>query len=50
VGRTPYSCPSSGRSTIQPDLVQLQKAYYTTDSLDTVIADGKTAMKAISCK
>ena len=28
----------------------LQRAYYTTDDLDTVIADAKTAMKAISCK
>ena len=36
----------SGRSWLQ----QLQKAYYTTDDLDKVIADGKTAMKAISCK
>ena len=28
----------------------LQRAYYTTDDLDTVIADAKTAMKAIACK
>ena len=27
----------------------LQRAYYTNDDLDTVIADAKTAMKAISC-
>jgi hypothetical protein len=26
----------------------LQRAYYTDDDLDTVIADAKTAMKAIA--
>ena len=29
---------------------QLQRAYYTTDDLDTVISDAKNAIKAISCK
>ena len=33
-----------------PWLQMLQRAYYTDDDLDTVIADAKTAMKAISCK
>jgi hypothetical protein len=27
----------------------LQRAYYTDDDIDTIIADAKTAMKDISC-
>ena len=52
VGKTPYSLTffEQINDPAGPWLQQLQKAYYTTDSLDTVIADGKTAMKAISCK
>ena len=52
VGRTPYSLTffEQINDPSGPWLQTLQKAYYTTDDLDKVIADGKTAMKAISCK
>ena len=52
VGRTPYSLTffEQINDPAGPWLQMLQKAYYTTDDLDKVIADGKTAMKAISCK
>ena len=51
-GKTPYSLTffEQINDPAGPWLQQLQRAYYTTDDLDTVIADGKTAMKAISCK
>ena len=52
VGRTPYTLTffEQINDPAGPWLQMLQKAYYTTDDLDKVIADGKTAMKAISCK
>ena len=52
VGRTPYSLTffEQINDPAGPWLQQLQRAYYTTDDLDTVINDAKTAMKAISCK
>jgi len=52
VGRTPYTLTffEQINDPAGPWLQQLQKAYYTTDSIDTIIADAKTAMKAISCK
>ena len=52
VGKTPYSLTffEQINDPAGPWLQQLQKAYYTTDDLDTVINDAKTAMKAISCK
>ena len=52
VGRTPYTLTffEQINDPAGPWLQQLQRAYYTTDSIDTIIADAKTAMKAISCK
>jgi multiple sugar transport system substrate-binding protein len=52
VGKTPYSLTffEQINDPAGPWLQQLQRAYYTTDSIDTIIADAKTAMKAISCK
>jgi multiple sugar transport system substrate-binding protein len=52
VGRTPYSLTffEQINDPAGPWLQMLQKAYYTSDDVDKVIADGKTAMKAISCK
>ena len=52
VGKTPYSLTffEQINDPAGPWLQQLQRAYYTTDPIDTVIADAKTAMKAISCK
>jgi multiple sugar transport system substrate-binding protein len=52
VGRTPYTLTffEQINDPAGPWLQMLQKAYYTADDLDKVIADGKTAMKAISCK
>ncbi len=52
VGRTPYSLTffEQINDPAGPWLQQLQRAYYTTDDLDTVINDAKNAMKAISCK
>ncbi len=51
VGQTPYTLTffEQINSPQGPWLQMLQKAYYTDDDLDTVIADAKTAMKAISC-
>jgi multiple sugar transport system substrate-binding protein len=52
VGQTPYTLTffEQINSPQGPWLQMLQKAYYSTDDLDKVIADGKTAMKAISCQ
>ena len=52
VGKTPYSLTffEQINDPAGPWLQQLQRAYYTTDSIDTIIADAKTAMKTISCK
>jgi len=52
VGRTPYTLTFFEQINDPAGtwLQQLQRAYYTTDDLDTVIADAKTAMKNISCK
>ena len=52
VGRTPYTLTffEQINSPQGPWLQMLQRAYYTTDELDTVIADAKEAMKAISCQ
>jgi multiple sugar transport system substrate-binding protein len=52
VGRTPYTLTffEQINDPAGPWLQQLQRAYYTTDDLDTVINDAKNAMKAISCK
>jgi multiple sugar transport system substrate-binding protein len=52
VGRTPYTLTffEQINDPSGPWLQALQKAYYTADDLDKVIADGKTAMKGISCK
>jgi multiple sugar transport system substrate-binding protein len=52
VGKTPYSLTffEQINDPAGPWLQQLQRAYYTQDPIDTVIADGKNAMKAISCK
>ena len=51
VGRTPYTLTffEQINSPQGPWLQMLQRAYYTDDDLDTVIADAKAAMKAISC-
>jgi multiple sugar transport system substrate-binding protein len=50
VGRTPYTFSffEQINSPQGPWLKMLQRAYYTNDSLDTVIADAKTAMKKIA--
>jgi multiple sugar transport system substrate-binding protein len=50
VGRTPYSTTffEQINSPQGPWLQMLQRAYYTDDNLDTVIADAKTAMKKIA--
>src|SRR5262245_47481600 len=50
VGRTPYTTTffEQINSPQGPWLQMLQRAYYTDDPLDTVIADAKTAMKAIA--
>jgi multiple sugar transport system substrate-binding protein len=52
VGRTPYTLTffEQINSPQGPWLQMLQRAYYTEDDLDTVIADAKAAMKAISCQ
>lgn len=52
VGRTPYTLTffEQINSPQGPWLQMLQRAYYTTDDLDTVIADAKNAMKQISCQ
>ena len=48
VGRTPYTLTffEQINSPQGPWLQMLQRAYYTDDDLDQVIADGKEAMKA----
>ena len=50
VGRTPYTLTffEQINSPQGPWLKLLQRAYYSDDNLDTVIADAKTAMKAIA--
>jgi multiple sugar transport system substrate-binding protein len=52
VGRTPYTLTffEQINDPAGPWLQALQRAYYKADDLDTVINDGKAAMKAISCK
>ncbi len=52
VGRTPYTLTffEQINSPQGPWLQMLQRAYYTDDDLDKVIADGKEAMKQISCQ
>jgi multiple sugar transport system substrate-binding protein len=52
VGRTPYTLTffEQINSPQGPWLQMLQRAYYTEDNLDTVIADAKAAMKQISCQ
>jgi multiple sugar transport system substrate-binding protein len=52
VGRTPYTLTffEQINSPQGPWLQMLQRAYYTTDDLDTIINDAKDAMKAISCQ
>jgi multiple sugar transport system substrate-binding protein len=51
VGKTPYTLTffEQINSPQGPWLQMLQRAYYTDDDLDTVIADGKQQMKDISC-
>ena len=50
VGRTPYTLTffEQINSPQGPWLKMLQRAYYSDDNLDTVIADAKAAMKAIA--
>lgn len=50
VGRTPYTLTffEQINSPQGPWLKMLQRAYYTDDNLDTVIADAKKAMKTIA--
>ena len=50
VGRTPYTLTffEQINSPQGPWLKMLQRAYYTDDDLDTIIADTKTAMKSIA--
>jgi multiple sugar transport system substrate-binding protein len=52
VGRTPYTTTffEQINSPQGPWLQMLQRAYYTGDDLDAVIADAKAAMKAISAQ
>ncbi len=52
VGRTPYTLTffEQINSPQGPWLQMLQKAYYTDEDLDQVIASGKEAMKQISCQ
>jgi multiple sugar transport system substrate-binding protein len=52
VGRTPYTLTffEQINDPAGPWLQHLQRAYYTTDDLDTVINEAKEKMKAISCK
>jgi multiple sugar transport system substrate-binding protein len=51
VGQTPYTLTffEQINSPQGPWLQMLQRAYYTDDDIDTIIADAKTAMKDISC-
>jgi multiple sugar transport system substrate-binding protein len=50
VGRTPYTTTffEQINSPQGPWLKMLQRAYYTNDNLDTIIADSKKAMKSIA--
>jgi len=50
VGRTPYTLTffEQINSPQGPWLKMLQRAYYSDDDLDTIIADAKTAMKSIA--
>jgi multiple sugar transport system substrate-binding protein len=50
VGRTPYTLTffEQINSPQGPWLKMLQRAYYTDDNLDTVIADAKASMKSIA--
>jgi len=50
VGRTPYTLTffEQINSPQGPWLKMLQRAYYTDDNLDTVIADAKKAMKTVA--
>lgn len=52
VGRTPYTLTffEQINSPQGPWLKMLQRAYYSTDDLDTVIADAKKEMKAIAAQ
>jgi multiple sugar transport system substrate-binding protein len=52
VGRTPYTLTffEQINSPQGPWLQMLQRAYYTNDNLDTVIADAKKAMKDIAAQ
>lgn len=52
VGRTPYTLTffEQINSPQGPWLKMLQRAYYTDDNLDTVIADAKREMKAIAAQ
>jgi len=52
VGRTPYTLTffEQINSPQGPWLKLLQRAYYSDDNLDTVIADGKKEMKAIAAQ
>ena len=52
VGQTPYTTTffEQINSPQGPWLQMLQRAYYTTDDLDTIIADAKKAMKDIASK
>src|SRR4029079_3110966 len=52
VGRTPYTLSFCGKTNSPqgPWLKMLQRAYYTGDDLDTVIADAKKSMKEIAAK
>ena len=52
VGRTPYTLTffEQINSPQGPWLQMLQKAYYTDEDLDSIIAAGKEAMKQISCQ
>ena len=52
VGSTPYTLTffEQINDPSGPWLQMLQRAYYTDDDLDTIIADAKAAMKEISCR
>ena len=52
VGTTPYTLTffEQINSPQGPWLQMLQKAYYTDEPIDTVIADAKEQMKEISCQ
>ena len=52
VGRTPYTLTffEQINSPQGPWLQMLQRAYYTDDDLDTIIADAKAQMKAIAAE